>query len=108
MELKEKILELMENKGIKNLKELSSQCGIPYTTLRSIIIDGISNIRINTAMTLCEFFDITLDELLSENLEVPEVKTAAYQGLDTEGLDISDVKEVNEFIKFVKSKKDNK
>jgi len=108
MELKEKILELMKNKNIKNVRELSILCGIPYTTLRSIVVDGISNIRISTAMDLCKFFDVTLDELLQDNIDLPEIKTAAYQGLDTEGLDVTDVKEVNEFIKFVKSKKNNK
>lgn len=108
MDIGEKILELMENKKIKNVRELSKRCDIPYTTLRAIIDGTIGDIKINTAIKLCNTFNITLDELFSENIELPEIKTAAYKGIDTDGLDISDVKEINEFIKFVKSKKDNK
>jgi len=108
MRITKKIYELMQTKNIKNLKELSRECKIPYTTLRAIIDGTISDIKINTALKLCNYFNITLNELFSDELELSDTQVAAYNGLeDVEGLDVSDIKEVNNFIKFVKSQKEN-
>lgn len=108
MELNEKIYKLMETRNIKNVMELSRQCSIPYTTLKSIMDGQVNDIRINTAIKLCEFFNISLDDFISNDLDTSTLEIAAYQGLDIEGLDVSDLAEVNDFIKYVKSKKKNK
>ena len=109
MRVTEKIYELMKDKNVKNIKELSRECGIPYTTLRAIIDGTISDIKINTALKLCNFFNITLNELFSDELELSDIQIASHNGLEDVGaLDVSDIEEINNFIKFVKSKKENK
>lgn len=109
MDLGNRILELMKSKHIKNLKELARQIDIPYTTLRAIVDGTIADIKINTALKICSAFNITLNELFQEELDVSNLELASYNGLeDINGLDVSEIEEVNNFIKFVKAKKNNK
>ena len=108
MDISEKLDLLMKKNEIKTVKELSEKMGIPYFTLKNIFQGNASDIRLSTATKICDFFGITFDELFSENLDISNIRLASYQGLDTEGLDVTDLKEVNEFIKYVKSKKQNK
>lgn len=63
MELQKRINFLMSQYDIKNPKELSEKSGIPYTTLRSIICDNVSNIRMDTAVALANFFGVSIDFL---------------------------------------------
>lgn len=45
---------------------------IPYTTLKDIT-DGITtNIRLDTARKICDFFNLTLDELFRNEIDLPE------------------------------------
>ena len=45
---------------------------IPYTTLKDIT-DGITtNIRLETGKKICDFFDLTLDELFRNEIDLPE------------------------------------
>ena len=70
--LAEKILYLKEINDIKTIKALSKMIDIPYTTLKDIT-DGITtNIRLDTARKICDFFNLTLDELFRNEIDLPE------------------------------------
>lgn len=117
MNLSDKINILMKRNHIKNSKELAENLSknnltIPYTTLLTIINNEVQDIKLGTAKKLCEYFNISLDELLDDNIELNnsiDFRFASFEGLDTEGLDDKDMEEINRFIEFVKNKKkDNK
>ena len=78
----------MKKNKIKNISQLSKETGIPYTTLKSIFDGDVNDIRLSTSRKLCDFFKITLDELLDDEISIDEnFKFASYDGVDTEGLD---------------------
>lgn len=105
MDIANRLELLMKEKGINNKKQLAMLMDIPYSTLKNIFQGNASDIRLSTATKICQFFNITFDELFSENLDLSNIRIASYKGLNTEGLTVTDLKEVNDFIKYVKSKK---
>lgn len=108
MELIHKLQILMKKNKIKNISQLSKETGIPYTTLKSIFDGDVNDIRLSTSRKLCDFFKITLDELLDDEISIDEnFKFASYDGVDTEGLDENDIEEINRFVEFIKNKKKN-
>lgn len=116
MNMAEKLNILMKQHNIKNPKELSEKLSnknlkIPYTTLLTIINNDVQDIKLNTARKLCDFFNITLDDLLDDEIELEDVRMASFNGVDTDGLDETDIEEVNRFIEtFIRPRKnkDNK
>lgn len=111
MNLADKINYLMKKNNIKNPKELSSKLNeknlkIPYTTLLTIINNEVQDIKLGTAQKLCNFFHVTLDELLDDTISLENnFKFASYNGIDTTGLDAKDIEEINKFVEFIKNKK---
>ena len=61
--LKKKISE----KGT-NLKAIASEIGVPYSTLRDMQVN-VGSARIDNVIKLCQYLDITVDELNSVNAE---------------------------------------
>lgn len=61
--LKKKISE----KGT-NLKAIASEIGVPYSTLRDMQVN-VGSARIDNVIKLCQYLDITVDELNSVNTE---------------------------------------
>lgn len=108
MDLIKKLDILMKRKNIKNISQLSKETNIPYTTLKSIIDGDVNDIRLSTSRKLCDYFNITLDELLDDDIELNDFRYASNGGISTEGLDESDIKEINSFVKFIKNKKKSK
>lgn len=113
MDLAEKINHLMKTKGIRNAKELSEKMheldlSIPYTTLLTIINGEVTDIKLNTANKFKQFFNITLDELLDDRINITEFKIASHNGINLDGLDETDIKEIDEYIEFRRNKKKNK
>ena len=108
MNLAEKINYLMKKNNIKNPKELSTRLkerdlAIPYTTLLTIINNEVQDIKLGTAKKLSTFFNVTLDELLDDNLPLDNTfKYASYNGINEEGLDENDIEEINRFVEFIK------
>lgn len=107
MELIEKLNYLMKKNNIKNISQLSKETGIPYTTLKSIFDGDVNDIRLSTSRKLCDYFKITLDDLLDDNVELDQFRMASYDAVDTEGLDETDIEEINAFVEFIKQKKKN-
>lgn len=64
-------------------------------------------------LKMCEIFNCSLDYLLGKSdirnpEELKNVKFANAGGLDTEGLDEEDIKEINSFVEFIRTKKKSK
>lgn len=72
MQVANKIETLRKLFSIKNNKKLAEKVNIPYTTLLTICKGETDDIKLSTAQKLCEFFDLTLDELLDDNYNLPE------------------------------------
>ena len=105
MDLIQKLNYLMKKNNIKNISQLSKETGIPYTTLKSIFDGDVNDIRLSTSRKLCDYFKITLDDLLDDNIELDQFRIASYNAVDTEGLDENDIEEINKFVEFIKQKK---
>ncbi len=109
MDLTEKLQFLMKKNNIKNISQLSKETNIPYTTLKSIFDGDVNDIRLSTSRKLSDFFKITLDELLDDDISLNEnFRFASYNGINTDELDENDIEEINRFVEFIKNKKKNK
>lgn len=60
--------KLMDEKEIRNIKELSIKSSIPYTTL--IHIFSGNDLLASTLIELAKFFEVTLDELVNKDYEL--------------------------------------
>lgn len=108
MDLIEKLKFLMKKNNIKNISQLSKETNIPYTTLKSIFDGDVNDIRLSTSRKLSDFFKITLDELLDDDISLNEdFKFASYNGFDSNELDENDIEEIKRFVEFIKNKKKN-
>jgi len=92
MDMVQKLVYLMNKHNIKNILTLANEANLPYTTLTSIFNRDTSDIRLSTAKKLCDFFGISLDQLLNDDIFIPELKNdlhiaAATDYVDTSGLD---------------------
>jgi len=103
MDLIEKLHILMNKKNIKKVSQLSRETNIPYTTLKSIFDGDVNDIRLSTSRKLCNYFEITLDELLDDDIELTDFYSA--NNINTEELDEKDIEELNRFVEFLKNKK---
>lgn len=74
MDLIQKIQLLMKKNNIKNTSQLSKETSIPYTTLKSIFDGDVNDIRLSTSKKLCNYFNITLDELLDDSISLINYK----------------------------------
>ena len=70
MDLIQKVKILMKKYNIQTTAQLSKATSIPYTTLKSIFDGDVNDIRLSTSRKLCDFFNITLDELLDDDVEL--------------------------------------
>lgn len=71
MDFFEKLEFLMEKNNINNLNALSTESEIPYMTLKNFYNRGIENVRLSTIQKLADFFDVTLDYLMREEVNDP-------------------------------------
>ena len=70
MVLSDKIEYLMKSNNISNTHQLSILTNIPYTTLKSIFSNNTTDIKIGTAKKLCNYFKLTFDELLNDDVNI--------------------------------------
>lgn len=69
MTFTEKLEHLMSKKGIKNRSQLSKMSGIPYTTIVGFFEKGTENIRRTTLIKLSDFFNCSLEYLVSDKID---------------------------------------
>ncbi|WP_050698698.1 helix-turn-helix domain-containing protein [Anaeromassilibacillus senegalensis] len=67
MNFLEKLDNLIAEKGI-NKSVLSKESGIPYTTIDAFYKKGYQNAKLPTIQKLCEYFDVTLDYLVRDDV----------------------------------------
>ncbi len=63
-----KLENLMTKKNIKNLHDLSTKSGIPYSTLRGFYSKGTDNIKLPTLRALAKFFNCSIDYLADDDI----------------------------------------
>lgn len=81
----EKLENLMKKKEIKNLHELSTKSGIPYSTLRGFYTKGSDNIKLPTLKALAKYFNCSIDYLADD--EITDIKPYGENNID-EDIDI--------------------
>lgn len=62
-----KLDDLMASQGF-NKHTLSMACGIPYTTIDAWYKKGYSNAKLSTIQKLADFFGVTIDYLMREEI----------------------------------------
>ncbi len=63
-----KLENLMHDKGIENISQLSRETGIPYTTIDGFYKKGTENIKLSTLKKLASYFECSLDFLVDYNV----------------------------------------
>lgn len=68
---KAKIIEELIKKSGMNVKTFAEKCGIPATTLYSLLKRGVSKSSVDTVITICKHLHITVEELdcMSKGIE---------------------------------------
>ena len=118
MDLVEKIFFLMELNDIKNLSQLSRIVELPYSTISEILRRKNTDLRLSSLRKFCKAFNISMTVLTDDKIdlkkifddknELSQINFASYSGLDTDGLDETDIKEIKEIIKLKKKLKEKK
>ena len=95
---------------IRNIKasELSEKTGISKSSL-SEYMNGKYEAKQDGVYLLAKALNVNEAWLmgLDVHMERNNFRMASYNGIDTEGLDEQDIKEINAFIEFIKQKKKN-
>ncbi len=96
--------------NIRNMKpiELSEKSGIPKSAI-SQYLSGQYKAGQKNLDILSEVLNVNQAWLMGHDvpMERNSFRFASSNGIDVEGLDEEDIKEINEFVKFIKSKKKN-
>lgn len=79
---------LMSERGL-NKNTLSKQSGIPYTTIDGFYKKGYDNIKLSTLRQLADFFDVSLDYLITGNIEDQKEIDIYYDKLNPLGQDMA-------------------
>lgn len=73
----EYLKELIKQKGYGNLKQFAAEIDIPYTTLLSMLNNGIGGAAVGSIIKICEALDISVESLKSELVE-PSFNNAIF------------------------------
>jgi transcriptional regulator with XRE-family HTH domain len=98
----------MKEKGITRAG-LAKGSGVPYTTIVNFYEKGSDNIKLSTLKKFSKYFNVSLDYLANdENTEIPkeDIKSSLFYDLNHASKDELD--ELENFFKFLKSKRDKK
>ncbi len=77
-----KLEHLMTKKKIKNLHDLSTKSGIPYSTLRGFYSKGTDNIKLPTLRSLAKFFNCSIDYLADD--DITDIKPYGESSIDND------------------------
>lgn len=77
MTREEYLKELIKQKGYGNLKQFAAEIDIPYTTLLSMLNNGIGGAAVGSIIKICEALDISVESLKSELVE-PSLNNAIF------------------------------
>lgn len=102
---KTQFIEELINRNWPNMKAFAESIDIPYTTLKSMLQRGIGNASVNNVFKVCKGLGISTEELEKIDSSDEDVETIAahHEGEDwTE----EELKEIEEFKKYIRSKRD--
>ena len=101
-----KLDKLMKDRNI-NKSQLSKESGVPYTTIDGLYKKGTDNIKLSTLKKLSSYFGCSLDYLAGDDISEDSINTIAAHH-DEEDWTDEELTEIEEFKKFVLSKRNNK
>ena len=107
MNVGDKIYKLMKENDIEKTSDLAKalekrNLKIPYTTLMSILNGNVKDIKVGTANKLCEFFNVSLEELVGDVFKVDESSRII---LNVKELTNNDIEELKQIIEIKKRKR---
>lgn len=73
--------ELMEYKGIKNVKELSRKCKVPYTTINYMILGH--DMYVSSIIEIARFFNVPIDYLINKSYGIRRVSEEKEEIIST-------------------------
>lgn len=100
-----KLDKLMKDRNI-NKSQLSKESGVPYTTIDGFYKKGTDNIKLSTLKKLSSYFGCSLDYLADDDISEDSITTIAAHH-DSEDWTEEEFNEIEEFKKFVLSKRNN-
>ena len=100
-----KLDKLMKDRNI-NKSQLSKESGVPYTTIDGFYKKGTDNIKLSTLKKLSSYFGCSLDYLADDDISEDSINTIAAHH-DEEKWTEEELNEIEEFKKFVLSKRSN-
>ena len=73
---KARILEKLIKERGWNVKSFAEKCGIPYTTLYTMLKNGVGKASVNTVITVCRNLGITVEQLeeMSEGIKIESIE----------------------------------
>lgn len=109
MEEADIVKKLIKEKGLSQRK-FAEKIDMPYSTLNSILQRGINNTGVSNAIKICKGLGITVEELEEmagkNTTKVNRPSTIAAHG--AEDLTREELKEVEQYIEYLMSKRNNK
>lgn len=69
MDKSELIIKLIKDAGFPSIKSFAEKCGLPYTTLHSMLKRGIGNASVDNVISVCKNLGITVEQLENFNLQ---------------------------------------
>jgi transcriptional regulator with XRE-family HTH domain len=61
--LSEKIKEFQEKKGIRSVRAIATESGVPVSTLYDVLKERTNNLSVDNSQKLADYMGITVDEL---------------------------------------------
>ena len=100
--LKEVILD-----KYKSIREFTQEIGMPYSTVDTILKRGIRKSNVDNLIRICEDLEISADALVQGYIEKLKPITTIAAHHDEEEWTEEELNEIEEFKKFVLSKRNN-
>ncbi len=74
-------LDYLMAKNHLNKRNVSQGSGIPYSTIDGFYKQGYNNIKLSTFRKLCDFFGVTMDSMVRDEVELPEEYVSSSKGI---------------------------
>lgn len=104
----ERLFKLIKDNGT-DINALAKALGIKSKSTIYRYMNGEMSPKLTTIKYLAEYFNVNEVWLMGYDVPIERnsFRFASSNGIDIDGLDEEDIKEINEFVKFIKSKKKN-
>lgn len=73
-------------------RQFSIKSGIPYTTIDGLFKRGYEGVRLSTFISICDFFQVTMDSMARDDQEIVYIKDSLENDLT-----VYDTKLLNEY-----------